>query len=1343
MNAMFKEAFEYKIIYIFMIDDEAHKGCVKIGDTTVETSDSIDRLTPNSRQLNEAARKRIDRYTKTAAISYELLHTELAIRTVRDQDNKPTIKAFRDKDVHRVLKNSGFPRKSFGEGKGHEWYEVTLNLAIKAIQATKLSRLNINQAELPDQRSPIIFRPEQEDAIKKTLTQFKIGNRMLWNAKMRFGKTLCALQVLKEARFKKTIILTHRPVVDDGWYKDFQNIFYDNEEYEYVSKGNGSAIQSLLKNDKHIVYFASIQDLRGSSMVGGRYDKNEIVFETEWDFVVVDEAHEGTTTTLGEDVIKNVVKEESEYPTKFLALSGTPFNILDKYEDNIYTWDYVMEQQSKYNWDEEAFGDSNPYDELPELRIYTYDLGKILTDSRYEELEDKAFNFREFFRVWTGDLRSDRVKLPEGVEVGSFYHEKDVRSFLDLITRSDDNSHYPYSTVEYRNLFQHSLWMVPGVREARALSLMLRSHPIFGSGAFDIINVAGDGDSEEEAADALVKVRQAIANAGDNYTITLSCGRLTTGVTVPEWTAVFMLAGSFSTSASNYLQTIFRVQSPCNKDGKIKQCCYVFDFAPDRTLKMVAEAAALSTRAGKASESDRRIMGEFLNYCPIIAVSGTKMKSYDTNRLLQQLKRAYAERAVKNGFDDTNLYNDELLKLDDMALQEFQNLKRIVGSSKAASKTNDIDVNNQGFTEEEYEQQERISKKPKAQRTPEEEALLAELKEKKKQRRDAITVLRAISIRMPLLIYGADIDINEDVTMEDLVELVDDSSWEEFMPDGVDKDQFKKFIKYYDKEVFIAAGRRIRNIVKSADDLPPTERIGKITTLLSCFKNPDKETVLTPWRVVNMHLAHVLGGYTFFDEKFNYEMNEPQYIDQGVVTDETLNNCDAKILEMNSKTGLYPLYVAYSIYRRKCLDFDLNSMLVEDHVKAWAETIRQNIFVICKTPMAKSITRRTLVGYKNVAVNARYFKDLNNMMEHKPKQLKERVLRGHYWKIEGVQNMKFDAVVGNPPYQETTSNTSDKPVYHLFMDSAFALSNRATFIHPARFLFNAGKTPKSWNMKMLNDKHFKVIWYKPDSTEVFPTADIKGGIAVTFRDETQDFGSIGTFSIFPEVTSIMEKVLELDDFVSISSSIYLQNKFNLEVLYSDHQSYRNVIGSQGKEKRLTTSIFEQLPVFTENKESTTQIEVAGLISNARTIRYLERRYIEEGHENLDKYKVILPKSNGSGAFGEALSTPLVITPNVGYTQSFISIGEFESSIEADAALKYIKTKFARCMLSTLKVTQDNNKPTWANVPMQNFTTKSDIDWSQSVPQIDQQLYGKYNLSADEIKFIEEKVMAME
>lgn len=310
-----------------------------------------------------------------------------------------------------------------------------------------------------------------------------------------------------------------------------------------------------------------------------------------------------------------------------------------------------------------------------------------------------------------------------------------------------------------------------------------------------------------------------------------------------------------------------------------------------------------------------------MNYCPVIAVDGTVMKAYDTNRLLQQLKRAYAERAVQNGFDDTNLYNDELLRLEELDIEKFNNLKKIVGTSKAAPKAKEIDINAQGFTDEEYEELGRIEKKPKRERTPDEEKRLQEMKEKQKLKNNAISILRGISIRMPLLIYGADIPIDEDITMEKLVDIVDDSSWEEFMPSGVTKEMFKSFIKYYDPEIFVAAGRRIRTTVLSADELSPTERVKKIAQLFACFKNPDKETVLTPWRVVNMHMSDCLGGYDFYDEAHEQMVDEPRFVDRGKVTADTFANAGARVLEINSKTGLYPLYVTYSIFRSRCAAF--------------------------------------------------------------------------------------------------------------------------------------------------------------------------------------------------------------------------------------------------------------------------------------------------------------------------------------------------------------------------------------------------------------------------------------
>lgn len=360
-------------------------------------------------------------------------------------------------------------------------------------------------------------------------------------------------------------------------------------------------------------------------------------------------------------------------------------------------------------------------------------------------------------------------------------------------------------------------------------------------------------------------VNEAIGKDPDaTRTITLSCGRLTTGVSVPAWTAVFMLSGSYNTAASSYMQTIFRVQTPAIINGRVKEQCYVFDFAPDRTLKVLAETAKISAKAGKTSQDDRKTMGDFLNFCPVISIEGSRMDKFDVPRMLEQLKKVYVERVVRNGFEDNSLYNDELLKLGDLELQEFDDLKKIIGQTKAMPKTNQVDINNQGLTSEEYEEKEKLEKKSKKELTEEEKRRLEELKKKTKNREAAISILRGISIRMPLLIYGAELDNeDEEITIDNFAEKIDPRSWEEFMPKGVSKQKFNAFKKYYDPDIFRAAGKRIRAMAKAADKLSVEERIGRITDIFSTFRNPDKETVLTPWRVVNMHLGDCLGGYCF------------------------------------------------------------------------------------------------------------------------------------------------------------------------------------------------------------------------------------------------------------------------------------------------------------------------------------------------------------------------------------------------------------------------------------------------------------------------------------------------
>lgn len=348
------------------------------------------------------------------------------------------------------------------------------------------------------------------------------------------------------------------------------------------------------------------------------------------------------------------------------------------------------------------------------------------------------------------------------------------------------------------------------------------------------------------------------------------------------------------------------------------------------------------------------------------------------------------------------------------------------------------------------------------------------------------------------------------------------------------------------------------------------------------------------------------------------------------------------------------------------------------------------------------------------------------------------------------KNFRFDVVIGNPPYQEEVEGTSDKQIFPYFMDQAYEIGEKVELITPAKFLSNAGKTPKKWNEKMLKDPHLKVLFFEQDSSKVFSNTDIKGGVCVTYHDVDSNFGAIGTFTPYAELNSILKKV-KTKDFKSFSELIYAPESYKLtQKLHDDFPDIEARL-SKGHKFDVTTNIFDKLgDIFQNVKPSGSSEQYVGLYgrqNNRRTLKWIKSKYVKDP-DNLKNYKILVPKSNGSGAIGEVLTTPLIGEPLIGEpliggTQTFITIGNFQNINCAKAAMKYIKSKFARAMLGTLKVTQHNSKGTWKNVPIQDFTSDSDIDWTRSIHEIDKQLYKKYGLSEEEINFIESKVKEMD
>lgn len=346
---------------------------------------------------------------------------------------------------------------------------------------------------------------------------------------------------------------------------------------------------------------------------------------------------------------------------------------------------------------------------------------------------------------------------------------------------------------------------------------------------------------------------------------------------------------------------------------------------------------------------------------------------------------------------------------------------------------------------------------------------------------------------------------------------------------------------------------------------------------------------------------------------------------------------------------------------------------------------------------------------------------------------------------------KFNVVIGNPPYQEEAqgSGTRDTPVYHLFMDAAYEVAEKAVLITPARFLFDAGFTPKAWNEKMLADPHLTVPHYFPDSDDLFPGTFINGGIAITYWDSDREGEPIGTFTHYPELNTIVHKVVG-SGMVSMESGITSSRSYRYTAkVYEDHPEAR-ALRPSGNEALVSTNAFDQfrfLYLVERPDDGRSYVRVLGLDGKHRASRWIRSEYLT-GPESFGKFKVVAPASRGHlGKFGEQpaliLGDPLLEGPNVAVTQTFITIGSFGSQAQGERCLKYVKSKFARAMLGVLKVTQHNPAKVWKYVPRQEFGPDSDIDWAASIADIDQQLYVKYGLDAQEVAFIESRVKPME
>ena len=1290
----------------------------------------------------------------------------------------------------------------------------------------------------------ITLRSEQRDAIDQAKERFckRSGRRgeyqyevlpeyrqFLWNAKMRFGKTICAMQLMRELDVKRTLIITHRPVVGESWLKAFKQVvgskssepkvkgnsdihktyaFGMRSDDESETVGNFYDLQSFIETPgNHYAFFVSMQYIRLSELVNSKTQaknagkelgngnstskENEMlkadILKTDWDLIIIDEAHEGTLTSLGKGVIQDFLKKEK---TKMLYLSGTPFNLYEDFNgDEIYTWDYIAEQTAKHNWNLERPNEKNPYAELPKMNIFTYDITKNI-----DNILDQTgvFSFPEFFRTWTGNPKADKASMPEGAK-GRFVHEPEVSEFLNLLSMKDDENNFPFSKPEYRQMFRHTLWVVSHVNEAAALEQLLKEHKIFRH--FDVVNVAGRNETDEQNENALDKVLKAIGdNPEKTSTITISCGRLTTGVTVAPWTAVFYLKGG--DRAATYMQTIFRVQSPYKTpDGKIKKECYVFDFAPDRTLKIVAETAKFSSMATAKEKKkqegdeektqemrDKETVRDFIELCPVLSMDGGKMSPMDVNDIYKQLENVFIDRLVRKGFDDPCLYNqDELNKVNPEIINHIGENGGKAPDEKRKDAKDTVDLSHM-TDEQRAEWEEKIrQKKAEAKKKAEEklkkdeefkaqweamsdeeredwlkaEAERIARREKAKEEREEfkkrMTNIRGIALRIPLLMYGgADAgDPKDELTVDNFTRKIKDESWTEFMPKGISKEDFNKIRKCFNATRFEEAGKKYRALTREADFMHIDERIRQITEIFSYFRNPDKETVLTPWRVVNMHMSDTIGGWCWYDESFDEKtgvLDTPRYVDQGNVTRQLFDNVDlagevqTKILEINSKTGLYPLYVTYSLFRRRLDEYikaeciDKETVSVQEEQVVWDDIVKDNMYVICNTPMAVGITRRTLFGFrqvdqkaniKNVQLIERASKDQEGLV----KELKS----VGFWKGNtSKQEMKFNAVVGNPPYQLSGHGQKPLPIYQNFIDLARTLKPKCiSIVSPSRWF--AANDLKEFRDSIIKENKLDIIHDFADARLCFPNVEIKGGISYfRWNDDSNQYCNFfihndkGVTQTMRNLSTENTEILIRDGYmIKILEKVQSKNEAKFNSLISSNDPFGFDMREEHSSKRV------KVPYYNTPKENSAIFYYNGW--RKKGVGYVDREIINKNTEWVDKVKILIPKAWGTGDTTKDWLKPFIVEKNTCCTETYLVVGPFDSLEIAENVVSYMGTKFFHFMVAIMKLTQNAMQGVYCNVPIQDFSHR----WT------DEDLYEKYGLDLFEREYIESLIKPMD
>ena len=1154
-------------------------------------------------------------------------------------------------------------------------------------------------------------RKLQEEVIKKFKAAKDKGQKnLLMYAVMRFGKTFTSLYCAKVIGAKRVLVLCGIKDVKREWQQNVEEpICFEGFKFATIQnlQSSNTFIADTVNAGETVVLFLTLQDLKDKEIK--KFHKE--VFNTYWDLVIVDETHFGAHAdvygaVLNQDKYSKAEEQLQLHDTPTLDeldkvtqklkrnvtlhLTGTPYRLLLKdsefnNENTIAKIQLSDIAEAKAKWEEEnRYNENvsdwdNPYYGFPEMLRFAFYPNQSSLD-KIKELEKKG-----------GKVAISRLFKCQSKSPNIFEHKEVVLDFLKVIDGSKNDSNVlgflDHPRLKEGKMCRHIVMVLPWCNSCDAMQLLLSEHKndFKNLKDYEIINISSATISNRpKTSEEIIKRIEHFESKGIK-TITLTAKRMLTGSTVPQWdTMIYLKSGR---SAIDYDQAIFRLQSS-----------YIKDYV------------------------DKDGKGVKFNMKPT-----TLLVDFDPTRLFElQEQRCLINNIVDDLKGNTklqesiqrNLQISPIITLDHNKLQEvtakdvMEEIRRYSTTRSVIDETSDLSFDSSLLSDSDFS--------------------------------NTISTMSPIGVKKSLRFDPYNRAPGDSNSKETEPTIHDDNPDQEesgseapTSKSNTTKDTSqiieKKYLTYFSHILFFA--------------FLTNDRVSSLEEITAVISKEDNKRIAFHLGLSKNILTYIITNYNPFalhrlDDKIK-KLNDLIH-DSNLTTEEKITTAFNKFGRMSDSEVVTPQWVAdelvnalpENVANGKILDIaSKQGEFATALIRRFGNEIKSKLFALCTSTIAYEFTRKIYqlldIPFENI-LNIRDFNTYDLINPHKKDSL-----------ISLLKEMNIQTIIGNPPYHEDTINTSDKPIYHRIMDASYETSPIVSVITPARYLFNAGKTPNIWNKERLNDNHFKVVKYHANSESVFPNADVKGGVAISIRDEGANWSPIIEYTAYPELNVILSKVSSFGE-SSITEIIYPQNKFNLKHLFEEYPEIKTKIGSEGREKRLTTSIFSLSEIFAQEeplKTNQNRIKILGLVDNKRTWRWIDETLLEE-HPNTNLWKVILPKSNGSGAIGEVLSTPLVGEPLVGVTQSFITFGAFSSESNAEACLKYLKTKFARTLLGILKVTQDNSKETWKHVPMQDFTTNKDIDWSKSVEDIDKQLYNKYHLEQPEIDFIESMVKPM-